>query len=170
MQAGSSGSSGSFGSSAPSVVAPWGDRYPELDRLVCLLRKDGKKSAAVKLVVGAAGRRRDSGVSDPYQARSKAIHRLHPVVEVRSVSKSGQKVQRPLARSRSRQLGASLRLLRRVVGGGRVPRDRAGGRSAVDRLALARLDTLKRRGSAWDKRLVQHRSAVAAIGSLRVQR
>ena len=118
------------------------------------LMKDGKKSAAERIVYGALDVIQSKGAGDPVTVFHEAIDNVKPSVEVRSRRVGGATYQVPVEVRPSRRNALAMRWL---VDSARVRSEK----SMTARLAGELMDASDGRGSAVKKREDTHRMADA---------
>lgn len=89
--------------------------YKVLQRFSNILRKDGKRTAADRIINDTANILKMYGFKEPYQTRIEVIEIIKPKVELRSQKKSGQSVQIPTAMTSKRQEGMAMRMLKEAA-------------------------------------------------------
>ena len=118
------------------------------------LMKDGKKSAAERIVYGAFDLMLSKGGQDPVQTFHEALTNVKPMVEVRSRRVGGATYQVPVEVSAERRQALAIRWL--------VEKSRKRSENTmVERLSSELLDAANNRGAAVKKREDTHRMAEA---------
>lgn len=123
-------------------------------RIISHIMKDGKKTAAQRIVYGALEFIADKTKQDPLEVLVRAVDNVKPRVEVRSRRVGGATYQVPVEVSRNRQLALALRWLTQFSKGRRgVPMGRA--------MALELMEAYNHQGNAIKKRDDTHKMAQA---------
>lgn len=118
------------------------------------LMKDGKKSAAERIVYGAFDLILSKGGQDPVQTFHEALTNVKPMVEVRSRRVGGATYQVPVEVRAERRQALAIRWL--------VENSRKRSENTmVERLSSELLDAANNRGAAVKKREDTHRMAEA---------
>ncbi len=118
------------------------------------LMKDGKKSAAERIVYGAFDLMQSKGGQDPVQTFHEALTNVKPMVEVRSRRVGGATYQVPVEVRAERRQALAIRWLVEMS------RKRSEN-TMVERLSSELLDAANNRGAAVKKREDTHRMAEA---------
>lgn len=118
------------------------------------LMKDGKKSAAERIVYGAFDLMLSKGGQDPVQTFHEALANVKPMVEVRSRRVGGATYQVPVEVRAERRQALAIRWLVEMS------RKRSEN-TMVERLSSELLDAANNRGAAVKKREDTHRMAEA---------
>jgi len=118
------------------------------------LMKDGKKSAAERIVYGAFDLMQSKGGQDPVQTFHEALSNVKPMVEVRSRRVGGATYQVPVEVRAERRQALAIRWLVEMS------RKRSEN-TMVERLSSELLDAANNRGAAVKKREDTHRMAEA---------
>ncbi|HHG90107.1 MAG TPA: 30S ribosomal protein S7 [Devosia sp.] len=118
------------------------------------LMKDGKKSAAERIVYGAFDLVQDKVKQDPVGVFHQALENIRPAVEVRSRRVGGATYQIPVEVRTDRQQALAIRWL---IDSSR----KRGENTMVERLSGELLDAMNGRGQAVKKREDTHRMAEA---------
>ncbi|MDB9703786.1 30S ribosomal protein S7 [Rhodospirillales bacterium] len=118
------------------------------------LMKDGKKSAAERIVYGAFDLMLSKGGQDPVQTFHEALTNVKPMVEVRSRRVGGATYQVPVEVRAERRQALAIRWLVEMS------RKRSEN-TMVERLSSELLDAANNRGAAVKKREDTHRMAEA---------
>ena len=118
------------------------------------LMKDGKKSAAERIVYGAFDLMVSKGGQDPVQTFHEALTNVKPMVEVRSRRVGGATYQVPVEVRAERRQALAIRWLVEMS------RKRSEN-TMVERLSSELLDAANNRGAAVKKREDTHRMAEA---------
>jgi small subunit ribosomal protein S7 len=118
------------------------------------LMKDGKKSAAERIVYGAFDLILSKGGQDPVQTFHEALTNVKPMVEVRSRRVGGATYQVPVEVRAERRQALAIRWLVEMS------RKRSEN-TMVERLSSELLDAANNRGAAVKKREDTHRMAEA---------
>ena len=118
------------------------------------LMKDGKKSAAERIVYGAFDLVQDRVKQDPVGVFHQALENIRPAVEVRSRRVGGATYQIPVEVRTDRQQALAIRWL---IDSSR----KRGENTMVERLSGELLDAMNGRGQAVKKREDTHRMAEA---------
>jgi len=118
------------------------------------LMKDGKKSAAERIVYGAFDLMLSKGAQDPVQTFHEALTNVKPMVEVRSRRVGGATYQVPVEVRAERRQALAIRWLVEMS------RKRSEN-TMVERLSSELLDAANNRGAAVKKREDTHRMAEA---------
>ena len=119
----------------------------------CLMR-DGKKSAAERIVYGAFERMGERGISDPLRLFHEALENVKPQIEVRSRRVGGATYQVPNEVRPERAQALAIRWLISMSRG-------RSEKTMVDRLCNELMDAANNRGGAIKKREDTHRMAEA---------
>ncbi len=118
------------------------------------LMKDGKKSAAERIVYGAFDLVQDRVKQDPVAVFHQALENIRPSVEVRSRRVGGATYQVPVEVRSERQQALAIRWL--------IESSRKRGENTmIERLSGELLDAMNGRGQAVKKREDTHRMAEA---------
>lgn len=118
------------------------------------LMKDGKKSAAEKIVYSALDLVKEKTKQDPLKVLKDCIENVRPAIEVRSRRVGGATYQVPVEVRQSRGLALAIRWL--------INASKARGEKTMyERLGGELLDALNNRGSAIKKREDTHKMAEA---------
>ena len=118
------------------------------------LMKDGKKSAAERIVYGAFDMMQSKAGQDPVQTFHEALDNVKPMVEVRSRRVGGATYQVPVEVRSERRQALAIRWL--------VETSRKRSENTmVERLSAELLDAANNRGAAVKKREDTHRMAEA---------
>ena len=123
-------------------------------RFMNALMKDGKKSAAERIVYGAFDLMLSKGGQDPVQTFHEALTNVKPMVEVRSRRVGGATYQVPVEVRAERRQALAIRWLVEMS------RKRSEN-TMVERLSSELLDAANNRGAAVKKREDTHRMAEA---------
>ena len=118
------------------------------------LMKDGKKSAAERIVYGAFDLVQDKVKQDPVGVFHQALENIRPSVEVRSRRVGGATYQIPVEVRTDRQQALAIRWL---IDSSR----KRGENTMIERLSGELLDAMNGRGQAVKKREDTHRMAEA---------
>ncbi len=118
------------------------------------LMKDGKKSAAERIVYGAFDLVQDRVKQDPVGVFHQALENIRPSVEVRSRRVGGATYQIPVEVRTDRQQALAIRWL---IDSSR----KRGENTMIERLSGELLDAMNGRGQAVKKREDTHRMAEA---------
>ncbi len=118
------------------------------------LMKDGKKSAAERIVYGAFDLMLSKGGQDPVQTFHEALTNVKPMVEVRSRRVGGATYQVPVEVRSERRQALAIRWLVEMS------RKRSEN-TMVERLSSELMDAANNRGAAVKKREDTHRMAEA---------
>lgn len=116
--------------------------------------KEGKKSAAERIVYGAFDRMESKAKSDPVQLFHSALENVMPAVEVRSRRVGGATYQVPVEVRPERRQALAIRWL---ITAARARNEN----TMVDRLSGELLDAANNRGTAVKKREDTHKMAEA---------
>jgi small subunit ribosomal protein S7 len=132
--------------------AKFGDEL--VAKLMNYIMKDGKKSAAEKIVYSALAKIEDKKKSDPLECLKEAIEKIRPTVEVKSRRVGGATYQVPIEVPSRRAQQLALRWL--------IESSKKRGEKTMDaKLAGEILDALEDRGSSVKKREDTHKMAEA---------
>ena len=132
--------------------AKYGD--PVVSKFMNNLMKDGKKSAAERIVYGAFDQMEDKAKQDPIGMFHQALENVMPAIEVRSRRVGGATYQVPVEVRPDRRQALAIRWL---IAAARARNEN----TMVDRLSGELLDASNNRGSAVKKREDTHRMAEA---------
>ena len=132
--------------------AKYGD--PVVSKFMNNLMKDGKKSAAERIVYGAFDQMEDKAKQDPIAMFHQALENVMPAIEVRSRRVGGATYQVPVEVRPDRRQALAIRWL---IAAARARNEN----TMVDRLSGELLDASNNRGSAVKKREDTHRMAEA---------
>jgi small subunit ribosomal protein S7 len=126
-----------------------------LSRLICYVMRDGKKTAAQRIVYGALEQITAKVTDeDALTVMTKALDNIKPRVEVRSRRVGGSTYQVPVEVNRNRQMALAMRWLVQFSHSRKgVAMERA--------MAAELLDAYKNQGNAVRKREETHRMAQA---------
>ncbi len=125
-----------------------------LSRFINFVMKDGKKSAAQKIVYGALEILKEKKNNDPIKVFESVLETVRPQVEVRSKRVGGANYQVPMPVSGSRQNALAFRWLVTAA-------HTRKGKNMAERLAAECFDILEGTGGAIKKRDDMHRMAEA---------
>ncbi len=132
--------------------AKYGD--PVVSKFMNNLMKDGKKSAAERIVYGAFDQMEDKAKQDPIAMFHQALENVMPAIEVRSRRVGGATYQVPVEVRPDRRQALAIRWL---IAAARARNEN----TMVDRLSGELLDASNNRGTAVKKREDTHRMAEA---------
>ena len=127
---------------------------PVVSKFMNNLMKDGKKSAAERIVYGAFDQMEDKAKQDPIAMFHQALENVMPAIEVRSRRVGGATYQVPVEVRPDRRQALAIRWL---IAAARARNEN----TMVDRLSGELLDASNNRGSAVKKREDTHRMAEA---------
>ena len=116
--------------------------------------KDGKKSAAERIIYGAFDRMEDKMKRDPVQLFHEALDNVMPAIEVRSRRVGGATYQVPVEVRPDRKQALALRWIIQAARGRNET-------TMVDRLSNELMDAAQNRGASVKKREDTHRMAEA---------
>jgi small subunit ribosomal protein S7 len=125
-----------------------------LAKFINAIMRDGKKSAAEKIVYGALDTLEQRGAASPVQQFHDALENIKPAVEVRSRRVGGATYQVPVEVRPDRRQALAIRWL---IAAARARNENTMG----ERLANELLDAANNRGTAVKKREDTHRMAEA---------
>ncbi len=125
-----------------------------LTKFMNSVMKDGKKSAAEKIVYGALERIEAKAKTNPVELFHQALDNVMPTVEVRSRRVGGATYQVPVEVRADRRQALAIRWLIAAARG-------RGENTMVERLAGELMDAANNRGTAVKKREDTHRMAEA---------
>ena len=126
----------------------------DLGRFVNYVMKDGKKSAAEKVVYGALDRVKEETKQDPISIFEKAIQNASPLVEVASKRVGGANYQVPREVRPERRFILGVRW---IIAAARAKK----GKPMAHKLAEELIAASKNEGAAIKKKLDTHRMAEA---------
>jgi len=132
--------------------AKYGD--PVVSKFMNNLMKDGKKSAAERIVYGAFDQMENKAKQDPIAMFHSALENVMPAIEVRSRRVGGATYQVPVEVRPDRRQALAIRWL---ITAARARNEN----TMVDRLSGELLDASNNRGTAVKKREDTHRMAEA---------
>lgn len=125
-----------------------------LTKFMNSIMKDGKKSAAERIVYGALDRVEDKAKTDPVELFHQALENVSPAIEVRSRRVGGATYQVPVEVRAERKKALAIRWLIAAARGRNE-------NTMVERLSGELMDAANNRGSAVKKREDTHRMAEA---------
>ncbi len=125
-----------------------------LSKFMNVLMRDGKKSAAERIVYGALDTVESRAKTDPVRLFHDALDNIRPSVEVRSRRVGGATYQVPVEVRSERRQALAIRWLIRAA------RSRPE-KTMADRLSAELIEASQNRGSAVKKREDTHRMAEA---------
>ena len=125
-----------------------------LTKFMNAVMKDGKKSAAERIVYGAFEQMEEKAKSDPLEMFKTALENVSPAVEVRSRRVGGATYQVPVEVRAERRQALAIRWL---IAAARARSEN----TMVERLSGELLDAANNRGTAVKKREDTHRMADA---------
>ncbi|GAA6210695.1 MAG: 30S ribosomal protein S7 [Rhodomicrobiaceae bacterium] len=125
-----------------------------LTKFMNSIMKDGKKSAAERIVYGALDRVEDKAKTDPVELFHQALENVSPAIEVRSRRVGGATYQVPVEVRTERKKALAIRWLIAAARGRNE-------NTMVERLSGELMDAANNRGSAVKKREDTHRMAEA---------
>ena len=125
-----------------------------LTKFMNSIMKDGKKSAAERIVYGALDRVEDKAKTDPVELFHQALENVSPAIEVRSRRVGGATYQVPVEVRAERKKALAIRWLIAAARGRNE-------NTMVDRLSGELMDAANNRGAAVKKREDTHRMAEA---------
>lgn len=125
-----------------------------LTKFMNSIMKDGKKSAAERILYGALDRVEDKAKTDPVELFHQALENVAPSIEVRSRRVGGATYQVPVEVRAERKKALAIRWLI-IAARGRNEN------TMVERLSGELMDAANNRGSAVKKREDTHRMAEA---------
>ncbi len=125
-----------------------------LTKFMNSIMKDGKKSAAEKIVYGALETVEEKMKQDPVEAFHQALQNVMPAIEVRSRRVGGATYQVPVEVRQDRRQALAIRW---IISAARGRNEN----TMVERLSGELLDAFNNRGSAVKKREDTHRMAEA---------
>ena len=126
-----------------------------LTKFMNSIMKEGKKSAAERIVYGALDQMEKKAKSNPIELFHEALRNVMPALEVRSRRVGGATYQVPVEVNPNRRLSLSIRW---IVG---YATSRGDGKTMQEKLANELLDAANLRGGAVKKREDTHRMAEA---------
>ncbi len=125
-----------------------------ISKFINMVMRDGKKSAAEKIVYGAMERMAQKEKGDIVELTKQALEKVKPMVEVKSRRVGGATYQVPMEVRPKRQMALAMRWL--------IEAARKRGESNMpSKLAAEMVDALHDRGSAMKRREEVHRMAEA---------
>ncbi|MGI9414431.1 MAG: 30S ribosomal protein S7 [Hyphomicrobiales bacterium] len=127
---------------------------PVVSKFMNNLMKDGKKSAAERIVYGAFDQMENKAKQDPIALFHQALENVMPAIEVRSRRVGGATYQVPVEVRPDRRQALAIRWLITAARGRNE-------NTMVDRLSGELLDASNNRGTAVKKREDTHRMAEA---------
>lgn len=125
-----------------------------LTKFMNSIMKDGKKSAAERIVYGALDRVEDKAKTNPIELFHQALENVSPAIEVRSRRVGGATYQVPVEVRSERKKALAIRWLINAARGRNE-------NTMVERLSGELMDAANNRGSAVKKREDTHRMAEA---------
>ncbi len=125
-----------------------------LTKFMNSIMRDGKKSAAERIVYGALDRVEDKAKTDPVELFHQALENVSPAIEVRSRRVGGATYQVPVEVRAERKKALAIRWLIAAARGRNE-------NTMVERLSGELMDAANNRGSAVKKREDTHRMAEA---------
>ena len=125
-----------------------------LSKFMNAIMKDGKKSAAERIVYGALDRIEEKAKTNPVDLFHQALENVMPTVEVRSRRVGGATYQVPVEVRPERRQALAIRW---IISAARSRNEN----TMVDRLSGELLDAANNRGSAVKKREDTHKMADA---------
>ena len=125
-----------------------------LSKFMNAIMRDGKKSAAERIVYGAFDRIEERAKQDPIQMFHSALENVMPSVEVRSRRVGGATYQVPVEVRAERRQALAIRW---IINAARARNEN----TMVDRLSGELLDAASNRGTAVKKREDTHKMADA---------
>ncbi|MBO6550204.1 MAG: 30S ribosomal protein S7 [Rhizobiales bacterium] len=125
-----------------------------LTKFMNSIMKDGKKSAAERIVYGALDRVEDKAKTDPVELFHQALENVSPAIEVRSRRVGGATYQVPVEVRAERKKALAIRWLIAAARGRNE-------NTMVERLSGELMDAANNRGAAVKKREDTHRMAEA---------
>ncbi len=125
-----------------------------LTKFMNSIMRDGKKSAAERIVYGALDRIEDKAKTDPVELFHQALENVSPAIEVRSRRVGGATYQVPVEVRTERKKALAIRWLI-IAARGRNEN------TMVERLSGELMDAANNRGGAVKKREDTHRMAEA---------
>ncbi len=125
-----------------------------LTKFMNSIMKDGKKSAAERIVYGALDTVEEKMKQDPVEAFHQALQNVMPAIEVRSRRVGGATYQVPVEVRQERRQALAIRW---IISAARGRNEN----TMVERLSGELLDAVNNRGSAVKKREDTHRMAEA---------
>ncbi|MGH1352987.1 MAG: 30S ribosomal protein S7 [Methyloligellaceae bacterium] len=125
-----------------------------LTKFMNSIMKDGKKSAAERIVYGALDTVEEKMKQDPVEAFHQALQNVMPAIEVRSRRVGGATYQVPVEVRQERRQALAIRW---IISAARGRNEN----TMVERLSGELLDAFNNRGSAVKKREDTHRMAEA---------
>jgi small subunit ribosomal protein S7 len=129
-------------------------RSETVAKIISVVMKSGKKSAAEKIVYGALNTMAERSKKDPIEMFTQALGNVRPLVEVKSRRVGGATYQVPVEVRSGRQMALAMRW---VVEAART----RSGKSMAARMADELMDAADKRGNAVKKREDVHRMAEA---------
>ncbi len=118
---------------------------PSLEKFICCMMEDGKKSVARRIFADAIAVIKTRTKEDPMEVFSKAMLNVTPLIEVRPKRVGGAVYQVPIEVTAKRQVALSIRW---ILG---AARDRKG-MPMAQKLALELLDASAEQGGAFKKK------------------
>lgn len=125
-----------------------------ISEFINTIMKEGKKSLAEKIVLGAMERVKTKAKEDPLKMFEKAVENVKPMLETKSRRVGGATYQVPIEVPMSRSTSLSVRWLIRFA------RER-GSKSMVEKLSAEIIDAVNNRGGAVKKKEDIHKMAEA---------
>ena len=125
-----------------------------LSKFMNSVMKDGKKSAAERIVYGALDQIEDKAKQNPVELFHQALENVMPALEVRSRRVGGATYQVPIEVRTDRRQALAIRW---IISAARA----RGENTMVERLSGELLDAANNRGAAVKKREDTHRMAEA---------
>lgn len=125
-----------------------------LTKFMNSIMRDGKKSAAERIVYGALDRIEDKAKTDPVDLFHQALENVSPAIEVRSRRVGGATYQVPVEVRNERKRALAIRWL---ISAARSRNEH----TMVERLSGELMDAANNRGAAVKKREDTHRMAEA---------
>lgn len=125
-----------------------------LTKFMNSIMRDGKKSAAERIVYGALDRIEDKAKTDPVELFHQALENVSPAIEVRSRRVGGATYQVPVEVRTDRKKALAIRWLISAARGRNE-------NTMVERLSGELMDAANNRGAAVKKREDTHRMAEA---------
>ena len=125
-----------------------------LTKFMNSIMRDGKKSAAERIVYGALERIEDKAKTDPVDLFHQALENVSPAIEVRSRRVGGATYQVPVEVRNERKRALAIRWL---ISAARSRNEH----TMVERLSGELMDAANNRGAAVKKREDTHRMAEA---------
>jgi len=142
------------------IVRPTFEVQNALDKMVCILTRDGKKAKAERIILQTLTILRRDTYKDPKFIFAKALENVEPLFELKNVRISGKTHLVPALITKERQQGIALRWIvetarkeKKTYKENKIPFSRI--------LANQISDASKKRGQAFYKKINLHKTAEA---------